>query len=152
MSNTMLTSMTEVHARVRDHLYAQFDALMPNALYTFDLDTAIDAGNGDAGPLLAQDDDFWLFELHIERGRRAGPSEVSPRRYTGELDVAFFTKAPRDTVRHTGTLEAVANWLQDQTINGVRFRTFIPVAPVSIHGFTSYSGVINFGFEINLTR
>lgn len=152
MSNTMLPSMTEVHARLRSYLYQKFEQELPGALFTFSLDEALDASVADCGVLLEQDEDFWLFELHIERGRRAGPSAVAPRRYTGELDLAFFTKAPRDMVKYTGMLEAVANWLQDQTINGIRFRTFIPVSPVAIHGFTSYSGVINFEFEIYLTR
>lgn len=153
MSNTMLGSMTEAHLRVRNFLNGKFGTEMPDALYTFDLDECIDASLTEAGVLLEQDKDFWLFELNIGRGRRAGPSEVSPRRYPGELDLAFFTKKPRDLVKYTGMVEAVANWLQDRTIDGIRFRTFTPVTPpVDIHGFTSYNGVINFEFEISMTR
>lgn len=153
MSNTMLSSMTEAHLRVRTFLNEKFGVEMPDALYTFDLDECIDASLTEAGVLLEQDKDFWLFELNIGRGRRAGPSVVSPRRYQGELDLVFFTKKPRDLVKYTGKLEEAANWLQDQTINGIRFRTFTPVnPPVDIHGFTSYNGVINFDFDIYLTR
>jgi hypothetical protein len=152
MSNTMLSSMTESHLRVRSYLNDKFAAEKPDALYTFDLDECIDASLAESGVLLEQDQDFWLFELNIERGRRAGPSVVSPRRYRGELDLAFFTKKPRDQVKYTGMLEAVADWLQDQTINGIRFRTFNPTSPVDIHGFTSYNGVIVFEFDIYLTR
>ncbi|MNY26489.1 hypothetical protein D3C86_1603420 [compost metagenome] len=49
-------------------------------------------------------------------------------------------------------VEAVADWFQDRTVDGMRFRTFLPTPAVPLRGFTTYNGVIDFEFEINLTR
>lgn len=150
--NTMLSSATELEARVRNHVYAMMAANMPDMLFAFDLAEGLDASPNKAGALFDQNNNFALFELNIENGRRAGPGWVSPRRYWGVLDLAFVMKGPRDKVRYTGMVETFANWFQDQTINGIRFRTYIPTPPVHLRGFTSYNGVINFEFEISLTR
>jgi hypothetical protein len=47
-------------------------------------------------------------------------------------------------------MEAVANWFQDQTISGIRFRGYLPTPAIPLHGFTAYNGVINLEFEITL--
>lgn len=150
--NTMLNSASELELRFRKYAREKMAEFRPADLFTFDLDEGVDAGPMDAGAVLEQDEDFWLLELAIGTGRRAGPGWVSPRRYWGELSLALFTKKPRDKVLYTGMLESMANWFQDQTIEGIRFRTYIPTQTVPMRGFTSYNGVINFEFEINLMR
>lgn len=149
MSNSMLSSMTEVEERIRNYVHSK---VTPDMLYAFDLIECEDVSDNAAGTLLEQDKDFWLFEVYVEGGRRAGPGWHSPRRYTGSLDLAFFTKSPRDKVKYTRMLESVADWFQDQTIDGIRLRTFIPSSITPLHGFTSYNGVISLEFEINLSR
>lgn len=147
--NTMLSSMTEVEERIRNYVHSK---VTPEMLYAFDLTECEDTSDNGAGVLVEQNKDFWLFEIVIDNGKRAGPGQHSPRRYYGSLDLAFFTKAARDKVKFTRMLEDVANWFQDQTIDGIRLRTFIPSSTVPIHGFTAYNGVINLEFEINLSR
>ncbi|QYW06471.1 hypothetical protein uan_059 [Pseudomonas phage UAntarctica] len=147
--NTMLSSLTEVETRVRSYIRSK---VTPEMLYAFDFVEGLDLSDNDAGVLLEQDKDFWMMEITIERTGRAGPSRVSPRRVQATLDIAIFTKAPRDKVKFNTLLEGVANWFQDETVDGMRFRTYLPTSTVPMHGFTSYNGVINFDFEIALSR
>lgn len=149
--NTMLEKLTDLDVRFRQHARAAMAAQFPNDAFTFELDEGIDASPNKAGPVFDQKR-FWLLQLNIERGRRAGPGEIAPRRYWGSLDLALFVSGSRDKVLFTGMLETIANQIQDQTIQGIRFRTFVPTPTVPVRGFTSYNGVINFEFEINLTR
>lgn len=144
--NTQSDSLKDGEIRIRNYVHGKVTSDM---LYAFDFTEGTDVSVNEVGVLLEQDQDFWLFEPRIARTGRAGPSWVSPRRAYGELDVTLFTKAPRDKVKFTGKVESVADWFQDQTISGIRFRTFTPTDPVAMHGFTAYSGVINYEFEIN---
>lgn len=150
--NTMLERLEDLDIRARRHARQQFLANLPDSLFTFSLDEGTDASPVAAGPLLDQDEDFWVLDFQVESGGRAGPGWVSPRRFRGTLDLALFTKAQRDKVKFTGMLGAVADWFQDQTIDGIRFRTFIPTSITPVCGFTTYNGVINFEFEINVAR
>lgn len=150
--NTMSDSL--VHAETRFRLFAreQMLALRPGELYTFDLEEGIDASPESIGAVFDQNRDFWLLQFNIETGNRAGPGTASPHRYWGELDVSLFVKGPRDKIRYTGMLESLADVFHSRTIEGIRFRTFIPTPPAPMRGFTSYNGVINFEFEISLAR
>lgn len=140
----MPESMVAAEKLFRDYVYSK---VSPEMLYAFDFAEGTDVSSNAVGALLEQDNDFWLFEWYIDDVGRAGPSRVSPRRYWGTLDISVFTKAPRDKVKFTGMLENVANWFQDETVSGIRFRTFLPTPAAPLKGFTSYSGVINFDFE-----
>lgn len=146
--NTMLNSLTELEIRVRDYVLSRSG----NRRVAFDMVEAIDAGPNASGDLFKQNEEFLLFELVVDDVRRAGPGWVSPRRVQGALDLSLMTKAPKDKVRYSMALEQVADWFQDQTISGIRFRSFTPTPAVPIHGFTAYNGVINIDFEIHLTR
>jgi hypothetical protein len=137
-------SMVAAEKLFRDFVFTK---VSNNMLYAFDFDEGTDVSLNNAGALLEQDADFWLFEWHIEDSGRAGPGRDSPRRYWGALDLSVLTKGPRDKVKFTGLLEQVANWFQDETVSGIRFRTFVPTPAAPLKGFTSYSGVINFDFE-----
>lgn len=149
MTDFMLASLTDLDVRFRNWLRTQ---VTPDMLYGYDFVEGLDVSANDAGVLLEQDKDFWLFELNIEDTRRAGPSQVAPRRIAGSLDVSLFTKAPRDKVKYGRKVDTVAEWFQDRTIDGIRFRTFTPVPPAALHGFTAYGGVTNIEFEIYVQR
>ena len=149
MTDFMLGSLTELDTRFRDWLRTK---VTPDMLYGYDFTEGLDVSVNDAGALLEQDKDFWLFELNINDTGRAGPSEVAPRRVLGSLDVSLFTKAPRDKVKYGRKVDTVAEWFQDRTINGIRFRTFTPTPPAPLHGFTAYGGVTNIMFEIYVQR
>jgi hypothetical protein len=149
MSDFMLSSLSDLDVRVRDYILTK---VTPEMLFGYDFVEGLDVSVNDAGVLLEQNEDFWLFELDVSRTRRAGPSQVAPRRVTGSLDVSLFTKSPRDKVKYGRMVEAVADWFQDKTVNGIRFRTFTPTDPVPLHGFTAYGGVINIEFEIYVQR
>jgi len=149
MSDFMLESLSDLDVRFREYVRTKVD---PDMLYAYDFIEGADLSDNDVGVLLEQDEEFWLFELVIERTGRAGPSQVAPRKVFGSLDLSLFTKAPRDKVKYGRKVEAVANWFQDQTINGIRFRTFEPVPPAPLHGFTAYGGVTNIEFEIYVQR
>lgn len=150
--NTMSDSVVHAEVRFRKFAQAQMALQRPNEIYTFDLEEGIDASPEGVGAVFDQNENFWLLQFNIATGGRAGPGVVSPRRYWGELDLSVFVKGPRDRIRYTGMLENLAGWFRDQTIEGIRFRTFIPTPPAAIRGFTSYNGVINFEFEISPTR
>jgi hypothetical protein len=150
--NYMMDSLKDAELRFRQYALAKMAELYPSDQFVFDLEEGIDASPAQAGAVFDQATTFWLLQMNVETGRRAGPGTASPRRYWGSLDLALFTKQPRDKVRYTGMLESLAGWFQDQTIDGIRFRTFIPTPPAPMRGFTSYNGVINFEFEISLAR
>ena len=145
MSDFMLESLTESEARVRKHVRSLAPADM---LFAFDLVENLDLSDNDAGVLFEQDRDFYLFEIAYDSTGRAGPGMNSPGRAWATLDLAVYTKQPRDKVKFGLALEAVANWFQNKTVDGMRFRTYLPTSTVPMHGFTSYNGVINFQFEI----
>jgi hypothetical protein len=149
MTDFMLASLTDLDVRFRDYLVTK---VTPDMLFGYDFVEGLDVSVNDAGVLLEQDQDFWLFELNIDRTSRAGPSQVAPRSVQASLDITLFTKSPRDKVKYGRKVEAVADWFQDQTINGIRFRTFEPVPPTPLHGFTAYGGVTNMVFEIYVQR
>lgn len=149
MSDFMLGSLTELDDRFRNWLRTKVPTDM---IYGYDFTEGLDVSVNDAGVLLEQDKDFWLFELSVDSVKRAGPSQVAPRRAVGSLDVSLFTKCPRDKVKYGRKVDAVSEWFQDRTINGIRFRTFNPVPPAPLHGFTAYGGVTNIEFEIYVQR
>lgn len=149
MSDFMLASLTDLDVRFRDWLATK---VTPDMLFGYEFIEGLDVSVNDAGVLLEQDNDFWLFELNVDRTGRAGPSQVAPRKVFGSLDISLFTKSPRDKVKYGRKVEAVADWFQDQTISGIRFRTFAPVPPAPLHGFTAYGGVTNIEFEIYVQR
>lgn len=143
--NTQLESLTQLEHRFRSYVD---DKVSPELLYAYNLEEGLDLSTNRAGQLFQQNKDFCLFELSIDRVRRAGPSRVSPTRVWGTLDLSIFTKAQRDKVKFAGQLEGMANWFQNETISGIRFRDYEPTSVVPSHGFTSYNGMINFEFEI----
>ena len=124
------------------------DNAPPTLRYAFDFTEDTDVGDTAAGPLFKQDLDFLLLEPEIEQGGRAGPSIASPLRYYGSLYVSVLSKAGGKDLTHLRNLEDFSAWYADKTIRGIRFRTFTPTGNPRLLGFTAYTGVINFDFEI----
>lgn len=141
----MLESLADFEVAVRDRV---FDMAGTGYRFSFEATDAIDASDNDAGALFDQNEDFWLFEADIDDTGRAGPGASSPRRAWGSLSLTLFTKAPVNKVPALRELETVAGWFRDQTVGGIRFRSFLPVQPARIQGFTAYSGVITCAFEL----
>lgn len=149
MTDFMPESLTDMEVRLRSYIDSK---VTPQMLYAFDFVEGWDCSQNEAGLLIEQNLDFYMFETVIDRTGRAGPSWVSPGRAWGALDISIFTKAPRDKVKYTRLLEEVAGWFMDETVDGIRFRSYLPTPPAPVNGFTSYNGVINFQFEIAYNR
>lgn len=149
MTDFMPESLTDMEVRLRTYIDSRVPAGM---LYAYDFVEGWDCSDANAGLLMEQNADFYMFETSMDRTGRAGPSWVSPGKGWGTLDLSIFTKAQRDKVKYLRLLEAVAGWFMDDTVNGIRFRSFLPTPPAPVNGFTSYNGVINFEFEIAYNR
>lgn len=145
IANAMCSSLTDAEVRIRKFVASKAAI---DQLYAFDLDECQDASLLERGTLLEQNEDFWMFETNIARVMRAGPGQNSPSRVLGELDVTLMTKSARDRVTFEEMVEVVAGWFTNKTIDGIRFRTFVPVRATPLHGFTAYGGTINYQFEI----
>lgn len=103
--------------------------------YSFDALTLIDASPLDSGSLINQDGDFLVFDVDLVNTYRVGPSLVSPTRVLCELNLSYYTKTP-GTVRDCEFLENVASIFAERTVEGVRFRTFLPFSERVVKGFT----------------
>lgn len=116
--------------------------------FTFDADLKHNFSPLDIqGNLLRQESPFFEFTNDIVNSYRVGPSAVSPTRYLGDLYITYYTKDP-STIKDVKLLESTANEFSEKTIDGIRFRTFTPFQKGMKDGFTAYSGVINFDFEL----
>lgn len=142
----MLQSMTDSLAIIRDIV---FERAAPGTRFAFSFTDDQDAGDLQTGPLFDQNEEFFLFEAELVGTRRAGVSAVSPTRCWGELVVSLLTKDSMREIPNKRRLEGVSNWFAEQTIRGIRFRTFTPLSTAKVMGFTSYSGVLNFDFDIS---
>lgn len=149
MTDFMPESLTDMEIRLRTYIDSK---VPPEMLYAYDFIEGLDCSDNNVGLLMEQNAEFYMFETSISGTGRAGPSWVSPGRAAGTLDISIFTKAPRDKVKYSRLLETVAGWFMDDTVNGIRFRSYLPTPPAPVNGFTSYNGVINFEFEIAYNR
>lgn len=137
--------IADAHAAIRE---IAIDLAAPTLRYAFDFSEDTDVGLLAAGPLFKQDGDFLLLESVVEQGGRAGPSLASPLRYAGSLFLSVMTKDSGKDLSHLRNLEDFSSWYADKTIRGIRFRTFIPTGNPRLMGFMSFTGVINFEFEL----
>lgn len=141
----MLQYISDSEAIIRELVLDQAD---PVLRYAFDFSEDTDVGLSNAGPLFKQDADFVLFESEVDNTFRAGPSQVSPTRCQGILAITLFTKDGAKALTHARQLEDISYWFANKTIRLVRFRPFTPLSTTRVMGFTAYSGVINFDFEL----
>ena len=114
---------------------------------TFDLHTMEDVTEQRKGDLFAQDSPFLQFHTEIISTGRVGPTTIAPTRIVANLFFAYFTKEP-SYIKDAKLQEQIGNWFAEQTIDGVRFRTFTPYLKSKENGFTQYLGVIDFDFEL----
>lgn len=119
----------------------------PDYSYSFDPLEAMDMSSKAKGPLHNQNSDFLYFEHTLIRSFRVGPTKVAPTRYQGELYISYMTKKPF-SLNNVKIIEQVANWFSEQTVDGIRFRTFTPYPVGKDRGFTTYQGVVPFDFEL----
>lgn len=139
------TYVADAHAAIREIAIA---SAAPTLRYSFDFTEDTDVGDTASGPLFKQDQDFLLIEVSVDQSERAGPSVASPLRYYGSLFVSVMTKSSGKDLTHLRNLEDFSAWYADKTIRGIRFRTFTPTGNPRLMGFTAYTGVINFDFEL----
>lgn len=114
--------------------------------FTFDIETFGDF-YGDFPDLYKQNFPFLVFEPEILNSGRIGPARETATRYWCDLHISLLTKAP-DRISDLEVMEQVAKWFQEQTLEGVRFRTYTPYPTRKDNGFTAYPGVISYDFEI----
>lgn len=120
---------------------------LPNNLkYTFDTET-YESFYGDAPDLYKQNYPFLVIESEILNSARIGPAKETATRYWCDLHITFLTKDD-DRITSLEVMEQVATWFQEQTLEGVRFRTYTPYPTRKDNGFTAYPGVISYDFEI----
>lgn len=142
----MLNTQTEALGLIRDIV---LENIGDSTSFAFSFSEDEDISTRGAGPLFKQEDDFYLFESELVETRRVGPSFVSPTRCWGELNISLHTKNGSRELFHKNLLETVSNWFAEKTVRDIRFRTFIPMGTTRVMGFTTYSGVINFDFDIS---
>lgn len=146
----MIESFADFERRVRGMIFSNAPADMK---FCFSLEATEDASANAAGPLFEQNDDFLMFEIDVDRVRRAGPGVHSPRRAWGTLTIGLITKTTEDSIGYLEKLEQVAAWFADQTIEGIRFRQFVPRGSSALMGFNSYDCTISCDFELQaMTR
>lgn len=139
-----MNNINEIHRVVREELFG----IMPTeGRMCFSYLNPEDAGPATLGDLFEQDLDFLMAEVMIERVERAGPSIYSPRRVWGSIEFGYHTKDRLDPYRVMVGLEGVADHFREETLQGVRFRDFVPTGEVRDRGFTVTTGVIPFDFE-----
>jgi hypothetical protein len=120
--------------------------LPENLRFTFELETFSDF-YGDFQDLYKQNYPFLVFEPEILNSGRIGPAKETATRYWGDLHFTLLTKEP-DRITDCEVMERVAKWFQEQTLEGVRFRTYTPYPTRKDNGFTAYPGVISYDFEL----
>ena len=139
----MKKSLSDIDVVIRNRVLDKNEGLA----VTFDQDTMEDVTSRALGDLTRQDSSFIHFHVEMLNSRRVGPTQHAPTRYFADLYIGYFTKNP-STIKDVKLQEQIANWFAEQTIDGVRFRTFTPFPKSKEHGFTQYLGVIDFDFEL----
>lgn len=137
-------SVNAIHRVARE---IAFDHLWPGTGICFSLYQAEDAGPGSRGELFHQNADFLMLEVVIDDVRKSGPGVHSPNRVWGGIQLAYHTKDRLDAITPRFRLEEAGNWFSQKTLNGVRFREFVPTGDGRDRGFQWYSATIAFEFE-----
>lgn len=141
----MYDSITEVRRAIREIVFAN---LLADDSVCFDLEITDDAGPVGRGDLFEQDHEFFMVETVIDETRPAGPGVTSPTRVWGAVDLRFLTKSGLDELGAHQRLEDVGGWFADKTIEGIRFRQFLPTDKGRLLGFIRYAATVPFECEI----
>ena len=139
----MKLSVVDVEEIIRTTVFSS-GILIP---FSFDDHTNRDATASRLGDLFQQDNPFFTFRNVILNSKRVGPTKTAPTRYFGDLFITYLTKKP-SSIKDAKLLEGIANKFAEQTLDGIRFRTYTPYPVSKDNGFTAYAGVIDFDFEL----
>lgn len=139
-----LQNVSDIHRVIRDRVFSN---LWPDTGISFDLNQAHDAGPEQFGELFNQNKQFMVVEVRIDEVVKSGPGVHSPNRVYGALELSYQTKDRLDMVGANHLLEKAGNWFAQKTIDGVRFREFIPTGSGHDMGFQFYSGTVIFEYE-----
>lgn len=138
-----MKNLVEVEHVVRDLLFAD----LPIERICFSYFVPEDAGPTMAGDLFEQNKDFLLVEVDTAQVGRVGPGRFTQRRAYGGVDLVYYTKERLDPLGAKTRLENIADRFQEETLNGVRFRSYTPTGEMRDRGFSAYSGTIAFSFD-----
>lgn len=120
-----------------------------DARFSIDHELFQDHSDHNSGKLYRQNQPFFVFETIPVTSRRVGPTTVAPTRYFYDLEIGYLVKSLEyDPINDARMLEELASKIAEQTFRGVRFRTYTPYRPRKDNGFTHYSGVIAYDFEL----
>lgn len=136
--------VSDIRRMVRDRLFAN---LWPGTGLCFSLYKTKDAGPNQLGELFHQDQPFLMVEVRIDDVTSASPGSHTPRRVLGALEITYHSKSSLDATGAHHLLEQSGNWFAQDTIEGVRFREFIPTGTGRDQGFQFYSGTIVFEYK-----
>lgn len=139
-----LSKVNDIHRVVRDRLFAN---LWPGTGLCFSIYQPYDAGPEQLGELFSQGAHFLSVEVRIDEVVKAGPGIHSPNRVFGALEISYHSKDRLDMIGAHNLLEQAGNWYAQQTIDGVRFREFVPTGDGRDRGFQFYSGTVVFEYE-----
>lgn len=139
MKLSVVDAQTVVMDRVRE--------MAGDLPYTFNTLTFVDSSKSSKGDLLKQNDPFLIVDIVPGRSQRVGPSKVSPTRYFYTLYLTYMTKG-NNHVKDAKLLEQIGEWFREQTVDGIRFRTFTPYPIGNDQGFTYFQCMIPFDFEL----
>lgn len=139
-----LETVNDIHRVVRDPLFLN---LWPGTGVCFGLHQPYDAGPEQMGELFSQDNPFLMVEVRIDDVRKSGPGVHTPNRVFGGLEISYHSKDRLDMIGAHNLLEQAGNWYAQKTIEGVRFREFIPTGDGRDRGFQFYSGTVVFEYE-----
>lgn len=139
----MKLSVVDAQIVIMNHVKAKAGDLP----YTFNTMTFVDSSESAKGNLLAQNDPFLIVDIVPGTSKRVGPSKVSPTRYWYTLYLTYMTKKINH-VKDAKLLEEIGEWFREQTVDGIRFRTFTPYPIGNDQGFTYFQCMIPFDFEL----
>lgn len=113
----------------------------------FNLTQTMDASPKKAGDLFKQDEDFIMVETIIDDVMKTGPGIYTPNRVIGGIEITLHTKNSLNPDDYQSKLEDIGMWFAQKTIEGVRFREFVPTGDGRDGGFNTFSSSIAFQFE-----
>lgn len=139
-----LAKVNDIHVQVRTQVFAN---LWAGVGVCFSYYQAEDAGPAGLGDLFLQNDDFLMVEVIIDQVVKSGPGIHSPNRVFGAIELTLLSKDRLDMVGAQRRLEEAGDWFAQETIDGVRYREFIPTGDGRDRGFQSHAGTVAFEYE-----
>lgn len=139
-----LANVNDIHRVVREKA---FEMLPAGTGLCFSLYQPFDAGPEQLGELFDQNNNFLMIEVRIDDVVKSGPGKYTLNRVFGALEIAYHSKDRLDMIGAHHLLETTGKWYAQKTIDGVRFREFVPTGDGGDRGFQVYSCTVIFDFE-----